>query len=213
MKGLVPDHNTIANFRKNNPKPIRKIFHATVSLAKNFDLIGAKLLAGDSTKLRAQNSKKNNFNPKKIERHISYIDEQLLAYHTILARQDGDLSEENRAEIRKRIEKHRQHKIKYRGFQKQLEESGEVQISTSHPESRQLITRNNITEVAYNIQTTVDAKHNIPIDYKVTNVNDSKAMGPWYAGQRPYWAKVVSLCFMIKATIQVPSLIKHKDKV
>ena len=37
--------------------------------------------------------------------------------------------------------------------------------------------RNNITEVAYNVQTTVDAKNNIPIDYKVTNQNDSKAMG------------------------------------
>ena len=37
--------------------------------------------------------------------------------------------------------------------------------------------RNNITEVAYNVQTTVDAKNNIPIDYKVTNKNDSKAMG------------------------------------
>ena len=37
--------------------------------------------------------------------------------------------------------------------------------------------RNNITEVAYNVQTTVDAKNNIPIDYKVTNQNDSRAMG------------------------------------
>jgi len=40
-----------------------------------------------------------------------------------------------------------------------------------------MITRNNITEVAYNIQTVVDAKHCIPLDYKVTNENDSKAMG------------------------------------
>lgn len=40
-----------------------------------------------------------------------------------------------------------------------------------------MIIRNNITEVAYNAQTTVDAKNNIPIDYKVTNHNDSKAMG------------------------------------
>ena len=37
--------------------------------------------------------------------------------------------------------------------------------------------RNNITEVAYNVQTTVDSKNNLPIDYKVTNENDSKAMG------------------------------------
>jgi len=40
-----------------------------------------------------------------------------------------------------------------------------------------MIVRNNITEVAYNVQTTVDEKYNLPIDYKVTNTNDSKAMG------------------------------------
>ena len=177
MKGLAPDHNTIANFRKDNPKAIRKIFHATVALAKNFDLIGAKLLAGDSTKLRAQNSKKNNFNAAKIERHISYIDEKLTTYNAILAEQDNDLSEAKKAEITQKINKHNQQKNKYQDFQKQLGETGEPQVSTSDPDSRQLITRNNITEVAYNIQTTVDAKHNIPIDFKVTNQNDSKAMG------------------------------------
>ena len=59
-------------------------------------------------------------------------------------------------------------------MQQQLEQSGEAQISTSDPESRQLMTRNNISEVAYNVQTVVDAKHNLPIDYKVTNENDSQ---------------------------------------
>ena len=61
-------------------------------------------------------------------------------------------------------------------MRQQLEETGEVQISTSDTESRQLMTRNNISEVAYNIQTVVDAKHNLPIDYKVTNENDTRAM-------------------------------------
>ena len=177
MKGLAPDHNTIANFRKDNPKAIRKIFHATVSLAKNFDLIGAKLLAGDGTKLRAQNSKKNNFTHAKIERHIAYIDQKLDEYNIMLEQQDGDITPEQKAEIQKRIEKHQQHKNKYQGFKEHLDQTGQVQVSTSDPDSRQLITRNNITEVAYNIQATVDAKHNIPIDFKVTNQNDSKAMG------------------------------------
>lgn len=177
MKGLTPDHNTIANFRKDNPKAIRKVFHATVSLAKNFDLIGGKLLAGDSTKLRAQNSKKNNFNPTKLERHIAYIDEKLNEYNSLLAQQDHDLTEAEKADIQKKINKHQHHKNKYHSYQKTLEETGEVQISTSDPDSRQLITRNNITEVAYNIQTTVDAKHCLAVDFKVTNQNDSKAMG------------------------------------
>ncbi|MBC7721094.1 MAG: IS1182 family transposase, partial [Pedobacter sp.] len=177
MRGLVPDHNTIANFRKENPKAIRKIFHSTVSLAKNFDLIGAKLLAGDSTKLRAQNSKKNNFNPAKIERHITYIDIKLEEYNQLLAAQDKDIDQIKRAEIEQKMAKHLIQKNRYQSFQKILDETGETQISTSDPDSRQLITRNNITEVAYNIQTTVDAEHCLAVDYKVTNQNDSKAMG------------------------------------
>jgi hypothetical protein len=40
-----------------------------------------------------------------------------------------------------------------------------------------MIIRNTITEVAYNVQTTVDAKNLLTLDYKVTNENDSKAMG------------------------------------
>ena len=73
--------------------------------------------------------------------------------------------------------KQQDRKDQYREIEKQLKESGESQISTSDPESRQIVIRNNITEVAYNVQTTVDAKNNIPIDYKVTNQNDSRAMG------------------------------------
>lgn len=177
MQGLVPDHNTIANFRKDNPKAIRRIFHATVSLARNFDLIGAKLLAGDGTKLRAQNSKKNNFTHAKIERHIAYIDQKLDGYSIILAQQDGDTTPEQKAGIQQRFQKHQQHKNRYQRFKEHLDQTGQVQVSTSDPDSRQLITRNNITEVAYNIQATVDSKHNLPIDFKVTNQNDSKAMG------------------------------------
>lgn len=178
LKGLVPDHNTISNFRRDNPKAIRKVFHATVNIAKNFELIGGKLLAGDSTKLRAQNSKKNNFTPAKIEKHIEYIDNKLREYADILASEDKDsLPKEEVKKIDQKVEKHKQQKQNYVSMQNQLEQSGEVQISTSDPESRQLITRNNITEVCYNVQTTVDSKFCIPIDYKVTNENDSKAMG------------------------------------
>jgi len=178
LKGLVPDHNTISNFRRDNPKAIRTVFRATVQLARHFDLIGGKLVAGDSTKLRAQNSKKNNFNEGKIEKHIAYIDAKLEEYSKILGSEDNDtMPETKRNEIRTKVNIHKQRKQKYEQFQQQLIQTGETQISTSDPESRQMITRNNITEVAYNVQTTVDALHNIPIDYKVTNQNDSKAMG------------------------------------
>jgi len=173
LKGLQPDHNTISNFRRDNPKAIKKVFRATVQIAKHFDLIGGKLIAGDSTKLRAQNSKKNNFNQKKIDRHIAYIDNKIDEFNKKLSEEDGDKKEQ----IKKEIENQNKRKNNYKQIEKQINDSDENQVSLSDPESRHMITRNNITEVAYNIQTTVDAKNNIPIDYKVTNQNDSKAMG------------------------------------
>ena len=88
LKDLAPDHNTISNFRRDNEKAIRKVFQYTVSIAKMFDLIGGKLIAIDNTKLRAQNSKKNNYNPKKIERHIAYIDTKLNEYNEALKSAD-----------------------------------------------------------------------------------------------------------------------------
>jgi len=173
LNNLCPDHNTISNFRKDNGVSIKKVFRQTVKIAQHFNLIGGRLLAGDSTKLRAQNSKKNNFNQKKIDRHLEYIENKLEEYNQALAENDGDKNEQ----IHQEIEKQNARKEGYKKLEKQLNETGEAQISTSDPDSRQMITRNNITEVAYNVQTTVDSKHNLPIDYKVTNTNDSKAMG------------------------------------
>lgn len=175
MKQLVPDHNTISNFRRDNSKSIKKIFGATVKMAQYFKLIGGTLIAGDSTKLRAQNSKKNNFNEKKIDRHLAYIENKLDQYQKALAEADGDTDQQ--AEIQKEITKQQSRKIKYQAIAKQILTSNQEQISTSDPQSRQMITRNNITEVAYNVQSTTDSKHYIPIDFKVTNENDSKAMG------------------------------------
>jgi len=173
LKCLRPDHNTISNFRRDNPKAIKKVFRATVQIARQFELIGGKLIAGDSTKLRAQNSKKNNFNQAKIDRHIAYIDNKLEEYTRALAENDGDTLKE----IEDHINSLDDRKASYLELENKLKESGEKQISVSDPESRQIMVRNNITEVSYNVQSTVDAKNNIPIDYKVTNENDSKAMG------------------------------------
>lgn len=174
LKGLKPDHNTISNFRRDNPKAIKKVFRQTVAIAKNRNLIAGVLIAGDSFKLRAQNSKKNNYNQKKIDRHLAYIENKLEEYNKALAEADRD---GQRKDIGKEINQQKKRKRNYQRLQKQLKDSGQPQISTTDPDSRQIIIRNNITEVAYNVQTTVDDKHNLPIDYKVTNQNDSKAMG------------------------------------
>lgn len=174
LKGLQPDHNTINNFRKDNARAIKKVFRRTVEIARNFDLIGGILLAGDGTKLRAQNSKKNNYNQNKIDRHVEYIENKLEEYATQLAQADG---EDEKKELKGKIAEKNHRCANYKLLEKQLKETGEKQLSTSDPESRQIMIRGIISEVAYNIQSTVDGKNKLPIDYQVTNQNDTGAMG------------------------------------
>ncbi|GGG58062.1 DDE transposase [Croceivirga lutea] len=178
LKNLKPDHNTIARFRKDNPKAIKRVFRATVALAKNHDLIGAVLLAGDSTKLRAQNSKKNNYNKKKVARHLEYIDNKLAEHEKELAMADGDSDKQE--QVKKQISHRKTQRKKYEVLAQRLEEdnsSENPQISTADPDSRHQIVRGVITEVSYTAQTMVDEKYKLLIDGKLTAENDKKAMG------------------------------------
>ena len=73
---LSPNYHTIADFRKVNGKALRNTFKLFVLFLKDVDLISGNTIAIDGTKVRAHNSKKNNYNPKKIERHLHYIEEK-----------------------------------------------------------------------------------------------------------------------------------------
>src|SRR5690625_2246409 len=118
MRELDPDQNNISNFRRDNPEGIKKVFRATVELAKNFELIGGKLLAGDGSVFRAQNSKKNNYNQKKIDRHLAYIEAKLDEYNQILSSEDGDAVEKQKAQ--EKINQHLKHQEKYQELEKQV---------------------------------------------------------------------------------------------
>lgn len=99
----------------------------------------------------------------------------------------AEADEDNKEAIQAHIEKHNSRKQFYHDLSAQLEQSGEVQISKSDPDSRKLITRNNITEVAYNVQTTVDEQNKLVLDYKVSNTNDSKAMAACFEELKSFY--------------------------
>jgi len=90
LRQLSPDHSTISNFRKEHPKQIKAVFQQAISVADYFKLLGKKLVAGDGTKIAAQNSKKNNFSQSKIDQHLKYIDNKLSEYIEVLAETDGE---------------------------------------------------------------------------------------------------------------------------
>ena len=86
---------------------------------------------------------------------------------------DPDIDKEK---IREKIAQLNNKKQQYQKLEEQLIETGQEQISTTDPDSRKLAVRQNILEVCYNIQASVDDKNNLPIDFKTTNNNDTHAL-------------------------------------
>ena len=100
-------------------------------MLKGMNLIDGQTIAIDSFKIRAQNSLKNNFNQKKIDRHIDYIDTKIEAYQHELEEAD---KEDEKLEIDSKIGHQNAKKKNYKHIEKQLQDSGESQISLTQIE-------------------------------------------------------------------------------
>jgi transposase len=174
LHDLRPCARTIAYFRSDNKKALKGVFRQFIMMTKSWGLLEGKLLATDGSKLRAVNSKKNNYNPKKIALHLGRIDQQVEDYLKELDRNDKEENGKRKEDVQKTLHELKERRKKYEDLERQLVTSGEDQVSTTDPQSRQLMIRGQITEVAYNVQTTVDSKHNLVVDVKAVNTNDKK---------------------------------------
>lgn len=67
---------TIANFRKDNPKAFKNLFNSFTKFCLELEQYGKATVAIDGSKFRAQNLKKNNYNLRKINKHLDYIANQ-----------------------------------------------------------------------------------------------------------------------------------------
>jgi len=178
MRNLAPDFKTIADFRKNNTTGIRKVFKEFVILCKNLDLFGGELIAIDGSKFKAVNSRKKNFNRKKIEKMLVELDETIEKYMSELEENDkkeAKIKIPAVEDLKRKIEKLENQKEYLKQLDKQIEESGETQVSLTDPDAR-LMKDGQKMDVCYNVQVTIDAKHKLMLDYEATNETDDHFM-------------------------------------
>jgi hypothetical protein len=176
LEDIRPNYHSIADFRKDNPKALKQLFKLFVSFLKDADLITGETIAIDGTKSRAHNSKKANFNQKKIDKHKEYIEAKSQEYLNQLDQNDIQENPVAIKNIRQKIERLKQNKIKYELLEEQLKQSGEPQISTTDADARALLVQGQVVEVSYNIQAAVDNKHNLVVATHTINRNDKNAL-------------------------------------
>jgi hypothetical protein len=77
---LVPDHKTIADFRKDNGPAIRKVCAQFVMLCPRIGLLTKPSVAIDGSKFKAVNNRDKNFTRAKMERRLAQIDESVARF-------------------------------------------------------------------------------------------------------------------------------------
>lgn len=182
LRKLTPDHKTICEFRKNNPKALKNVFRNFVELCVRLELYGKELVAIDGSKFKAVNSKDRNFTKNKLKERLERIDKKIDQYLKELDANDLEESaaekEKSTEEIQKIIKDLKERKMRYQGYSDELEEAGETQKSLTDPESR-LMHTNGKAEVCYNVQVAVDAENKLIAEFEVTNkANDMNQMAP-----------------------------------
>src|SRR5271165_3252886 len=171
LRTLKPDFKTIADFRADNRAAFKSVFRQFTLLCKRLDLFGRELLAVDGTRIKAVNNKDRNFTRNSLEKFIKAADERLADYLQRL--DEGDAAEKATSGARvknlaEKIEGLRKKRGQYDAMLKQLERTGEDQISLTDPDSRAMAAHTRVA-VGYNIQVAVDAKHKLIVEQEVTN--------------------------------------------
>ena len=182
LRKLTPDHKTIANFRCDNGVALKNVFRDFVKLCMKMGLYGKELAAVDGSKFKAVNSKGRNFTKDKLKKRLEQIEKKIGEYLEELDQTDREeeKSEKEKSveEIRQIVEELNERKRRYKSYEEELVGTGQTQKSLTDSESR-LMSANGKLDVCYNVQTAVDAKNKLIVEFEVTNnANDLNLLTP-----------------------------------
>ncbi|VBB08873.1 Hypothetical protein LUCI_4156 [Lucifera butyrica] len=172
LQELKPDYRTIADFRKDNISLLKNIFKHFSLLCNDLGLYGKEIIAVDGSKFRANNARKKNLTKGKIERMLAYFEQAAERYLELLEHSDDKDEKKNtptytKEELQEKLSNATQRIHELTEIKQRVDETGEVSL-TDH-EARLMSANNMGFDVAYNMQTAVDAKSHLIVAMDVIN--------------------------------------------
>ena len=177
---LVPDHKTIADFRKDNGPAIRKVCAQFVMLCRRLGLLAEASVAIDGSKFKAVNNRDRNFTAAKMKRRREQIETSVARYLQQLDSADRQEPSEALAmrttRLKEKIAKLKEEMERLEGLEAQRQEAPDQQISLSDPDARSMATSGRGSgTVGYNVQAAVDTRHHLIVTHEVVNVGNDRA--------------------------------------
>jgi len=167
---LTPDFKTIADFRKDNLKPLKAVARQFTLLCRKLELFGGELLAIDGSKFAAVNARDQNFNAARLQELIDRADARLAEYLKEL--DTADVTEPggaalSQSELAGKIAALQEKQDWHKELLAELDEE-QKQVSVTDPDTRKMPTAHG-TIIGYNAQMAVDARHKLIAAHDVTN--------------------------------------------
>ena len=171
---LVPDHKTIADFRKDNGPAIRKVCAQFVALCRQLELFADASVAIDGSKFKAVNARDKNFTRAKMQRRMEQIEESVERYlHQLDSadRQEPGLARTTEtARLKDKIAILKEEMERLGKLEARMLATPDQQISLTDPDARSMATSGRGSGmVGYNVQAAVDTKHHLIVAHEVTN--------------------------------------------
>jgi transposase len=177
---LVPDHKTIADFRKDNGPAIRKVCVRFVALCREMGLLAQASVAIDGSKFKAVNNRDRNFTRGKVERRRAQLEESVARYLSQLDTADRQEPSETLAlkttRLKEKLAKIKGEMQRLAAIEKLMLASPDQQISLTDPDSRSMATSGRGSGVVgYNVQVAVDTTNHLIVTHEVTNVGSDRS--------------------------------------
>jgi transposase len=170
---LIPDHKTIADFRKDNGRGLRQVCARFVELCRELGLLATASVAIDGSKFKAVNNRDRNFTKGKVERRRAQLEESVARYLAQLDTADRQAPTEALAakaeHLKEKLTKLDTEMKRLAAYEKQMLASSDQQISLTDPDSRSMATSGRGSGVVgYNVQVAVETENHLIITHEVT---------------------------------------------
>ncbi|MCH8913511.1 MAG: IS1182 family transposase [Planctomycetes bacterium] len=177
---LVPDHKTIADFRKDNGRAIRKTCARFVALCRRLELFADASVAIDGSKFKAVNTRDKNFTRAKMQRRMEQIEESVERYLHQLDSADRQEPSGPRTtktvRLKDKIATLKEEMRRLEKLEARMLATPDRQVSLTDPDARSMATSGRGSGmVGYNVQAAVDTKHHLIVAHEVTNVGTDRS--------------------------------------
>jgi transposase len=177
---LLPDHKTIADFRKDNGAALGKVCARFVEICRSIGLLAKPSVAIDGSKFKAVNNRDRNFTRAKVERRRAQLEESVARYLSQLDTADRQEPSEalvaKTAHLKQKLAKLKDEAERLKALEARMLNAPDQQISLTDPDSRSMATSGRGSGVVgYNLQVAVDTENHLIVTHEVTNSGSDRA--------------------------------------